>query len=447
MKDRWLNLSPDADLKQEERFSAWLSASGYGFESPEAEAAYKKRITLIKDAVQMKKTPQRVPVCPSPQHYPIEYGNISWRDAMYNYQELGRIWKKFCFDFESDAFSAPMLIVPGKALEILDFTLYKWAGHSLRDDQEFQFVEKAYMKPEEYQDLIDDPTGFFLTRFFPRIFGELKALEKTPLLPPVHEILVVPGFIRAFSTKKMKSALSKLMQAGDEAMVWFNAVVGVTLEIISKGYPLFVGGFSKAPFDVIADSLRGTQGIMVDMFRRPDELLEACERLVPFMVKHGIATCTVNGHVAPLIPLHKGADTFMSEKQYQKFYWPSFRKVIIGLVDAGIVPMLFAEGSYNQRLDIISDLPKGKTIWLFDKTDMAAAKKTVGQVSCIAGNVPNDLLCSGTPDAVKAYCRNLIDTAGKGGGFILATGAGMQGAKEENVRAMIDFSKKYGVYS
>ncbi len=447
MKDRWLNLSSEAEQKQEERFDRWLSASGFRFESPEAEAAYKKRVTLIKDAVQMKKMPQRIPVCPSSGHYPIEYGNISWRDAMYDYQKLGRAWKKYCLDFACDTFSPPMLIVSGKTLEILDFTLYKWAGHSLRDDQEFQFVEKAYMKPEEYPDLIDDPTWFFLTRFFPRIFGELKPLEKTPMLQPVHEILLVPGFVRAFSTEQMKSALAKLIEAGDEATVWFDTVISVTMEILSKGYPMMSGGFSKAPFDVIADSLRGTQGALVDMFRRPDELLEACERLVPSMVRSAINACNATGHMIPLMPLHKGADTFMSEKQYQKFYWPSLRKVIIGLVDAGLVPLLFAEGSYNQRLDIISDLPKGKTIWLFDKTDMAAAKKTVGQVSCIAGNVPTDLLCTGNPDEVKAYCRNLIDTAGKDGGFILATGAGMQRAKVENIRTMIDFSKEYGVYT
>jgi uroporphyrinogen-III decarboxylase len=75
---------------------------------------------------------------------------------------------------------------------------------------------------------------------------------------------------------------------------------------------------------------------------------------------------------------------------------------------------------------------------------MARAKETVGKVSCLAGNVPLDILCTGTPDDVKAYCRDLIDVAGKGGGFILSTGAGMQGSKPANVQAMIDFSLEYG---
>jgi uroporphyrinogen-III decarboxylase len=446
MKERWLTLSPDAEKKQEERFEIWRSASGLKFENAQTEAAYKERVTIIQDAVQLKKTPARIPICPSCGHYPIEYGEISWYDAMHDYEALARAWKKFTYDFEIDAVSSPLLIVPGKALEIVNFTLYKWAGHDLRNDQEFQFVEKEYMKPEEYQDLIDDPTGFFLTRFFPRIFGELNGLGAFPFLPPVHEILVVPGFLRAFASKDMKHVLAKLTEAGDEAMKWFMTMVGANAEIMSKGFPMFTGGFSKAPFDIIADSLRGTRGILIDMYRKGDEIIEACDRLVPFMIKHGVAGCKAAGHLIPLIPLHKGADTFMSEDQYRKFYWPSLKKVINGLVDEGLVPLLFAEGSYNRRLEIISDLPKGKTIWWFDKTDMAKAKKTVGQVSCIAGNVPTDILCTGTPDDVKAYCKDLIDTAGKDGGFILSTGAGMQDTKAENIRAMIDFSKQYGRY-
>jgi uroporphyrinogen-III decarboxylase len=136
----------------------------------------------------------------------------------------------------------------------------------------------------------------------------------------------------------------------------------------------------------------------------------------------------------------------MSEEQFQKFYWPTLRKVIIGLVNEGMVPQLFVEGGYNQRLEVISDVPKGKVVWWFDLTDMARAKKTVGRVACIAGNVPLSLLCTATPDEVKAYCKELIDVAGQDGGFIFSTGAGMQGAKAENVSAMIEFSKDYGIY-
>jgi uroporphyrinogen-III decarboxylase len=215
---------------------------------------------------------------------------------------------------------------------------------------------------------------------------------------------------------------------------------------MGNGFPAFSGGFTKAPFDVIGDSLRGTKGIMIDMFRHQDALKEACERLIPSMIKSAVVACRATGHIMPFIPLHKGADGFMSQDQFKTFYWPSLKKLIIGLVNEGLVPQLFAEGAYNSRLEIISDVPKGKVVWWFDRTDMNRAKETVGRVACLAGNVPLDLLCTGTPDEVKAYCKDLIDSAGRGGGFILSSGAGMQGSKPENVKAMIDFSKEYGVY-
>jgi hypothetical protein len=446
MKERWIDVSPDAAQKQEEQFQVWLSGKNITFENPEAEAAYKDRVTLIKDAVQLKKPPARIPISPSAGHFPIEYAGINWHDAMYDYDKLAYAWEKFHVDFAPDTFSGPRTIVPGTALDMLGFNLYQWAGHGLRENQEYQFVEGEYMKAEEYQELIDDPTGFFLTVYFPRIFGSLTPLGKMPLLPPVHELPMVPPALIPFGMADVKEAFKKVHDAGDEVATWLSAVVQVSASIMGKGYPSSAAGITKAPFDVIGDSLRGTRGVLMDMFRHPDELLEACERITPFMIKYGVAACKAAGHLIPFIPLHKGADGFMSDEQFKTFYWPTLRKLIIGLIDEGIVPQLFAEGGYNQRLEAICDIPKGKTVWWFDTTDMARAKETVGTVSCIAGNVPLDLLCTGTPDDVKDYCKKLIDTAGKDGGFILSSGAGLQGSRAGNVKAMIDFSREYGVY-
>ncbi len=444
MKERWVEFAPDAHEKQEIQFENWLSGTGIPFVSREAEEAYKERVTLMKDAIQLRK-PQRIPICPSAGFFPIQYAGFTMYEAMYDYDILTQAWEKYCRDFTPDAYNAPTTIVPGKALEILDFMLYQWPGHGVSKQHEYQYVEKEYMKAEEYQDLIDDPTGFFMNVYFPRIFGTLKPLERMPLLPPVNEIPCVPPALIPFGTKEVQSALKKLMEAGEETIRWITAVRRINESVMSKGYPAFSGGFTKAPFDVIGDTLRGTRGVLMDIYRHPDELLEACERITPFMVKSGAASCKAAGHIMPFIPLHKGADGFMSDEQFRTFYWPTLRKLIIGLVNEGIVPQLFAEGSYTQRLEVICDVPKGKTVWWFDLTDMDRAKETVGQVSCIAGNVPLSLLCAGTPDDVKGYCKSLMDVAGKDGGFILSTGAGMQGSKAENVKAMIDFSKQYAL--
>ena len=89
----------------------------------------------------------------------------------------------------------------------------------------------------------------------------------------------------------------------------------------------------------------------------------------------------------------------------------------------GFVPYLFAEGAYNSRLEAIADVPKGKTLWQFDRTDMRRAKEVLGGIACIQGNVPNTLLQLGTVEEVQDYCRDLIEAVAPGGGFILDVGA------------------------
>jgi uroporphyrinogen-III decarboxylase len=146
------------------------------------------------------------------------------------------------------------------------------------------------------------------------------------------------------------------------------------------------------------------------------------------------------------MPLHKGADGFMSDEQFKKFYWPTFRKVMMGLIAEGAVPNPAAEGKWTTRLEVMQDLPKGKTLWMIDQSDIAKAKKTLGDVACMYGNVPSALLALGTPQEVKDYVKKCIDVAGKGGGYIVSNGAFFDQAKAENVKAMVDFAKEYGIY-
>jgi uroporphyrinogen-III decarboxylase len=185
---------------------------------------------------------------------------------------------------------------------------------------------------------------------------------------------------------------------------------------------------------------------MMDMYRQPEKLLQALEVVTPLMIKMGASAAKMNGNPIVFIPLHKGADGFLSDKQFRTFYWPTLKKVILGLIEEGCVPFPWAEGGYNTRLEVIQDSPKGKTLWGFDQTDMAKAKELLGRVACIGGNMPSSLLTVGTPQQVKDYAKKLIDTAGKGGGYIMMNGAVIDTAKTENVKAMIDFTKQYDVY-
>ena len=131
------------------------------------------------------------------------------------------------------------------------------------------------------------------------------------------------------------------------------------------------------PFEPIdfGDTLRGTKGIMVDMYRRPEKLQEAMERIIPITIDSAVRGTDASGCPVVFMPLHKGPAGFMSGKQFETFYWPTLRKVMMGLIEEGLVPFPFAEGDYMPRLEIIKDVPRGKVIWYFEAMDMAKAKK------------------------------------------------------------------------
>jgi hypothetical protein len=446
MGDKWSQVAPDAGEKQEKRFEAWSSGRDIAFESAEARERYRERVTLIQDAVQMKRTPRRVPVCPSPGHFPLEYAGVTFRDAMYDVHALTRALKKYYDDFDQDTFSGPF-IGSGRVLDLLDAKQYQWPGHGVPEDREYQFVEGEYVKAEEYDSMIRDPSGFHLRVFLPRICGALKGLEKIPQLVNIrHMSSMLPGAL-PFNLPEVQKALRVLVEAGAEAALFVAGLRELGKALMAGGRPSFSGGMAEAPYDVIADSFRGTRGISLDLRRCPDKLLQACENYVYPQIERAVAAADLSGNPLIFMPLHKGAHSFMSTVQFREFYWPTLRKVLIGLINEGLVPLVFAESDYNSRLEIICDLPRSKTVWWFEKVDMARAKETVGKVACIAGNVPNILFRAGTPDEIKAYCKNLIDVAGKNGGYILSTAAGLQGARPENVKAMIEYGKRYGVYA
>jgi uroporphyrinogen-III decarboxylase len=443
MAKAWAELSPGE--KREQRFQRWLSPPGVSFASPQAEKAYKERVTRFIKAFTLQK-PDRVPcILPAMGLYAASYAGTNLATVMYDFDELKRAWRKVLHELEADTYVPPVLVPPGPALEAVDYKLYKWPGHGLsRNTLSYQAVEGEYMKPDEYDALIRDPSDFWLRTYLPRVFGAFKAFTTLPPWTSFQEI-VTADFL-SFANPDVQAGFNAMIKAGMESLKWIAAVGEVAAEALALGYPGVMSALAKAPFDTIGDTLRGTQGIMMDMFQRPQKLQEAMERITSITINN--AMNSVADAAAPIVmmPLHKGADTFMSVKQYETFYWPTFKKVVMAFVNEGIVPVLFAEGSYNKRLDIIGDFPKGTVAWYFDQTDIFEAKKKIGDRCCIMGNVPTSLMMTGTPQQVKEHCRKLIEVCGKGGGYVLAGGASVDEGNPENMRAMMAAAKEYGVY-
>ena len=442
MENNWAELTPEE--KRERRFQWWLSAEDINFSSPQAKKAYRERAQRMIDVYQVKE-PDRVPVSLPVGALPAYLAGLDFYTVMYDYDKLIRAWTKFNGELEMDSLASPAMVLPARVYDLLDYKLYAWPGHGLPANATgIQFVEGEYMKADEYDALIRNPSDFWMRVYMPRIFG---AFESFSMLQPFTSIIELPaGHFMPYARPEVQASLKALINVGNELSRWMKVIGEFSQRALESGFPVARSSMAKAPFDILGDTLRGTKGIIMDMYRRPDKLLEALEVITTLTIDQAITTTNSSKGFMVMFPLHKGDDTFMSDKQFEKFYWPTLRKVILALIKEGIMPMLFAEGSYMTRLETVNEFPKGAVTWMFDKTDMARAKQVLGSKCCISGNVPTSLIITATPQEVKEYCRKLIEVCGKGGGYILAGGAMVDNGNPDNLRAMMAAAKEYGRY-
>ena len=428
--------------KTQETLQRWCSAEGIHFESAEAEEAYKSRAKRIAAAIQLK-VPDRVPVELTFGIFPALYAGFTAEEALFEREKNFEAYKKTVTDIQADTFR--LRPAQGTMLEFMECKQVMLPGRGIPVTSNLQFVETEFETAGEFYDaFIEDPTGFMLRVHWPRIFGALKPLDQLrPLEAGFSYYLGMPGIIAGFGAPGVHEAFHRLCEAGNMAIEEAEFGRIKSREIMKMGFPADAGGVSHAPFDAVGDFIRGTKGMMLDMFRRPEKIIAATEKLVPMMIKMGLQA--KNGP-SPFVfmPLHKGCDGFMSLEQYRTFYWPSLRKVAIGLIEEGLVPILFFEGENTSRLEVIKDIPKGRAVYHFEKVDLLKAKEVLSDTVCFRGNVPISLLCTGTPEEVKGYVKKLIDTFGRKGGLIVDSGAILDEARPENVKAMVNFAKEYG---
>ena len=444
MEKQWQEMNREE--RQEARFERWMVGAGLEFKNAESKARYQRRITRLKDAIQLKKTPDRVPILPWSTFMMPTLGGITPKEAMYDADKLNGSMRKFLTEYNPDYYGSASIIANGQALERLGLKLYRWPGHNLPDKHVYQCIEEQYMTEKDYPHFIADPSDWWLRVYIPRIMGGLEPLKQMAPLYGTMELPPMAMFLFTLGLPDVQDALRKLQDAGRLSFEFASKIMAFDKEAQEMGFVQFTGGFSKAPYDFLADTLRGTRAMMTDLYRHPDLVLKAVERLTPLAISTGLGGPEVSGNPVVFIPLHKGADGWMSDEQFRTFYWPSLKALIVALIDEGCVPFLFAEGGYKTRLEYLNELPKGHCIWLFDQTDMARAKEVVGKTTCIAGNVPISKIMTGTPEQIREVCKQLIDVAGKGGGYIMSMGCAADEGKADTVHAMIDFTREYGKY-
>jgi hypothetical protein len=420
-------------------------------EKPENRTAkeYAERDLRVSEAIAMK-VPDRIPIQLFVGYFAGRYCGIPFSSAYYDSEKWRAANIKTITELEPDVYWAQTAAISGKALEILGPLQIRWPGFGVNPNHSHQMIELEPMKADDYEAFLSDPSDYILRTYLPRVLKSAGPMAKLPPFRSLFYSAGMPRYLAQFTQPDMVEMLEKFRKAGELQAEWQSRDINFMEEMAELGFPSYntPAMMAGAPFDMISDFLRGMRGSMLDMYRLPDKLLETCDifcKQTTKMIK-AMPPPEEGSIKRVFMALHRGSDGFMSLPQFEKFYWPTLKKVLLTLIDAGWTPCPFFEGTWDQRLEYFRELPKGKVLCHFAKTDPEKAKAILGGHLCFMIDVPGFILQTGTVSEVEDYCKNLINICGKDGGFIM-TATALDEASPENVKAMIDITKSYGRYA
>jgi len=233
--------------------------------------------------------------------------------------------------------------------------------------------------------------------------------------------------------------LSKL--DADETIQTVKKALKKTKEKIGNEYVVTMTAWG--PF-TLAARLVGEEQMMKATFKKPDfvrKVTDFCTDLLIHLYEPLVEDGTLE--VISLADPTASGD-LISKRQFKEFALPYLKKFTDWAKSRGVYVLLHICGNTTDRLELFPET--GATcISLDHKTDIAKAKEILHGKMCFAGNVdPVHIMLQGTADDVERVCRQIIETAGTDGGFVLMPGCDIPpNVPYENIQRFINVAKEW----
>jgi uroporphyrinogen-III decarboxylase len=374
--------------------------------------------------------PDRVPLRPFAAEITARHAGFTCQEVTHDYSKAFEAVIRCCKDYDWDAAVPNMVYVWTGLTENIGLRYYGVPGIHVPPDVAFQYREPAeqdaYLKREEYDEFIEDPVRFLYETWLPRASSEVAAKGQPT---------------------SMRNNLS-FLKGGMSMLSYFNAF-GPQVERMRNecGTVSAICGMLKAPLDVLADKFRGYLGLAFDLMEMPEKVLAACRAMMPHLAWIALTSADPTRQAPIPIWMHRGCVPFVSREHFEDIYWATLRPILDALWAQGNQTLLYAEGKWGAHLERFAELPAGSVVYHIDRDDPAETRRILGDRFCLSGGVPNYLLAFGKPEEVRQQCRKLIETIGAEGRYIMDASAIMQNdAALENLRAMTEATREYGVY-
>lgn len=396
----------------------------------DTEQLYQQRLARYVTAMRNEK-PDMIPIRPFVAEFTAKYAGYTCQDVAHDYTKAFDAALKTAKGFDWDAVVPNMVYVWTGLAQAVGLRYYGIPGIHIPHTVGFNYIEppeeEAWMRADEYDALIDDPTGFLYNVWLPRVSTEVSRIGES-------------------CTYRNNLSLVK----GAMAMLQYFYAFGPQIDRLRKeaGTVSAIAGIFKAPFDIIADKLRGYVGLTLDMAEQPKKVLAACEALMPHLCHVGLSTADPNRQVPIGFWMHRGCVPFVNPKTFDSHYWPTLRPIIEEFWKHGHQTLFYAEGKWEYHFDTFRELPDRSIVFHCDRDDVFQAHRKLHDKFALSGGVPNVMLSFGTREEVRAFCRRVIQEVAADGGYIMDAGAIMQDDTSiENLRALTEITRQEGMYA
>ena len=214
LPEGWDRLTPEQ--KREYRFNRWAdSENDIKFVSPEAKKHYAKKLKRIRDVYSVRE-PDQVPVSVNAGVLPFYFDGMDYKTALHDLEKAGQACIKFNAKYgaELDSYAVPIALIPAEAFEGLNNKLNSWPGYGLpANGTVMQFVEGEYMRADEYDVFIKNPSDFWMRTYLPRAFGAFEPFKK---LSSFTDIIEYPtSQFMPLTMPDVQKVLRQLLEAGE----------------------------------------------------------------------------------------------------------------------------------------------------------------------------------------------------------------------------------------
>ncbi len=290
------------------------------------------------------------------------------------------------------------------------------------DDGFFQHPNISPMQDDEYPEFIKDPLSFIVNKIQPRVFG---ILEDDPKLGQVKI-----NIARSVVASKFIGVGERLAEKYERSTV--------------QAMSLLIW----APFDFLADYIRNFSSVLIDIRRNPSGVLDACEAILKYELEQVDMLPKPRDGTIPIVTLPLHMAPFMKPKDFEKFYWPTFKKLIAGIQERGYKASIYCEQNWDAHLDALNDLP-GKVQIGFESSDPKLVAQKVTTRHMFSHFYPTGVLRNGTKEECIDKAKEILDILAPGGNYIFTANKVFLRASDvvmDNVQAVVEFVNEYGKY-